>query len=169
MPKFQLLYLLIQKPILNIALIPLAVATNIVDFQSIVKILIYLFLIDLFTGIMASYFEWKKLPSKKDKWFFGTGEGFSSDKFKKCFVKLIIYFSAPLVMREFQNAFFIKNFKYEIISTASIDITTILVFVFCLNELYSIFNENLPKCGFNIFETIKNIVKIYKSTKKEIE
>jgi Bacteriophage holin family len=168
MPKFHLLYLIFKKPVLLLVLVPIVPISNIVDFYSIIKILTYLFILDLFTGICASYFDWKKIIDKKNKWFFGTGEGFSSNKFKKCFVKLIIYCFTPLVMREFQQGFKIKTFTYNIITTADIDLTTVLILLFCINELYSIFHENLPRCGFNIFETIRNIFQIYKSTKKEI-
>lgn len=145
-----------------------AIAVNVVDLWSAVNILFILFLGDLFTGILASYFDWKK-KSINDKWFFGKGEGFSSDEFKKAFVKLIIYFGAPLVVQKFQMIFMIKNFRYESISNGEIGIATFLILIFCLNEGYSIFHENLPRCGFNLFGIIKNLIGVYKDTKKEIE
>lgn len=168
-PKFKLLAMLLKKPLLLFATIPIAVVTPEIDLQSVVKVLFYLFVLDFITGLCASYFDWKKDETKKDKWFFGKGEGFSSDKFKKMFVKLIVYAGGPLIINEFQKVFFIKSFRYEIISEASIDIATFLVFLFCLNEGYSIFHENLPKCGFNIFSLAKKLIGIYKETKNDLK
>lgn len=168
-PNFTLLKNIISNPFIGlVAIPPTVVAVQVVNLWSAIYILGILFLVDLSTGILASYFDWKKKKGN-DIWFFGKGEGFSSDKFKKAFVKLIIYFGAPLVMQRFQEVFMIRNFRYESIMSADIGIATALILLFCLNEGYSIFHENLPRCGFNIFSIIKNIIGIYKDTKKEID
>ena len=170
MPKFSLLLGLFQKPWIGVnVLVPTLVVVPVVDFWGAVFLLVILFSVDLVTGLLASYFEWKVLPNKSEKWFFGKGEGFSSDKFKKMFVKLMIYLGTPLVVQHFQELFMIKNFKYETISNAEISIATFLILIFCLNEGFSIFHENLPKCGFNLWERIKKMIGFYKDAKKEIE
>lgn len=172
LPKFSLLIELIKKPMLAFFVITPTVPTAIVvDIVSASYLLGYLFIGDLVSGILASYFVWKK-SDRKDKWFFGKGEGFSSDKFKKMFVKLMVYTGTPLLINKFQSTFLIKNISYKSISDAEIDIATFLILLFILNEGYSIFHENLPKCGFNLWERAKKlyqaIIKI-KSAIKEIK
>lgn len=162
-PKFTFL----TNPTTLILAVPTVAIIPVVDLMSAVTILFWLFITDLITGVLASYFDWKK-SAPKDKWFFGKGEGFSSDKFKKCFVKAIVYAGAPLVINKFQTVFMIKNFKYESVSNAEIGIATFLILIFCLNEGYSIFHENLPRCGINIFDIIKKVVGVYKDTKKDL-
>lgn len=167
-PKFSFCLELFQKPPVAIASIATAVAVSpIVDFWGAVYLLGYFFIGDLITGILASYFTWKKDRKKEEKWFFGNGEGFSSDKFKKMFVKLMIYLGAPCVLQYFQNTFKIHNIKYSPVSDAEFTIATVLILIFCLNEGFSIFHENLPKCGFNLWQSIKKLVGFYKEAKKE--
>lgn len=169
LPKFTLLLEMFTKPIFGlIAITPVIAATPIVDFWSAVHLLKWLFIGDLITGLGASYLEWKK-GKKKDRWFFGKGEGFSSDKFKKMFVKIIVYCATPIAMFKLQTTFAIKNIKYETIMDAEMNISTALILLFCLNEGFSIFHENLPKCGFNLWERVRKMIGFYKEVKKEIE
>lgn len=168
-PKFTFCIELFQNPSIAITSISSAVIVSpVVDFWSSVYLLGFFFLGDLVTGIMASYFEWKKEPGKTDKWFFGKGEGFSSDKFKKMFVKLMIYLGAPCMLQYFQSIFKIHNLKYAVVSDAEFTVATALILVFCLNEGFSIFHENLPKCGFNLWQSIKKMIGFYKEAKKEL-
>jgi hypothetical protein len=169
LPKFTLLGILFKKPaLLLITVAPTIVVAPVIDFKKTAWILLYLFLGDLFTGVYASYLDWKKKENKTDKWFFGKGEGFSSDKFKKMGVKGVIYLAFPYFMLKFQETFMIKNLKYETISDAEFTLPTAIILVFCINEGFSIFHENLPRCGFNLFERIKKIAKVFYSTKKSI-
>jgi hypothetical protein len=169
MPKFSLIFEFFNKPIIGmIALIPTVAVVPVVDFYGAVCILGMLFVGDLITGILASYFTWKVKVDKVEKWFFGKGEGFSSDKFKKMFVKLMIYLGTPFVVQKFQETFRLHNFRYETISDAEFSIATLLIIVFCLNEGFSIFHENLPVCGFNLWERIKKMIGFYKEVKTEI-
>jgi hypothetical protein len=62
----------------------------------------------------------------------------------------------------------LKNFRYENFSHAEFELATIALIVFCLNEGFSIFHENLPKCGFNLWHRIKKMIGFYKEVKKEI-
>lgn len=169
MPKFALLAKLTNNALIFFTAVPAAVvAVKVVDFWSSVTALVVMFIADFATGLMASYFDWKK-SAVKDKWFFGRGEGFSSDKFKKMFAKLIIYLGTPLAVHKFQSTYMIRNFRYETISEAEFGIATFLILIFCANEGYSIFHENLPRCGINVFNLFKRVFSLYKSTKKEIE
>ena len=170
MPKFSLLFGLFQNPLIGLnILLPTLVVVPVVDFWGAVWLLMTLFCVDLITGILASYFEWKKLPDKNEKYFFGKGEGFSSDKFKKMFIKLLIYLGTPILVEHFEKIFMIKHFSYKTFSDAEISIATFLILVFCLNEGFSIFHENLPKCGFNFWEQIRKMIGFYKEAKKEIQ
>lgn len=169
LPKFTLLGILFKKPaLLLITVAPTIIVAPVIDFKKTAWILLYLFIGDLVSGMLASYFEWKKKPIKTDRWFFGKGEGFSSDKFKKMGVKGVIYLAFPYFMLKFQETFMIKNLKYEAISDAEFTLPTAIILVFCINEGFSIFHENLPKCGFNLFDRIKKIAKAFYSTKKSI-
>lgn len=169
LPKFTLFIEMFTKPIIAIAtVIPVLITAPIVDFWGAVSILKWLFLGDLVTGLYGSYYVWRK-SDRKERWFFGKGEGFSSDKFKKMFVKIIVYGLTPKVMFDLQATFAIKNIKYETFMDAEMNIPTALILLFCLNEGFSIFHENLPKCGFNLWEQIKKMIGFYKEIKQEIE
>lgn len=171
LPKFSLLAKLTTKPLVFLLVtIPTATvaALPVVDIESAKTLLMWLFFGDLASGVLASYFDWKK-TNKKDKWFFGKGEGFSSDKFKKMFVKGSVYLGFPLLVVKFQETFMIKNIKYESISDAEIGIATFCILIFCLNEGYSIFHENLPRCGFNIFDRVKKMFDLFRKTKADTQ
>lgn len=171
LPKFTFLGLLFKKPVVLLSTVPAVVAvkiTNVVRFESVAWILFWLFVADWVTGVLASYFEWKGKGNKKDEWFFGNGEGFSSDKFKKMIFKGIAYAGLPLILIRFQHVLMLKNFKYERLSDAEFEWATIAILVFCMNEGFSIFHENLPKCGFNLWERIKKMIGFYKDFKNKI-
>lgn len=169
MPKFTLLTFFIEKPISIFLIAPPIMIAPAVDFYGAVTILVVLFLSDFVTGVLASYFDWKKDENKKERWFFGKGEGFSSDKFKKMFVKGIVYLAFPYFLLKFQEVFMIKNVKYETLSTAEFDLATLCILIFCMIEGFSIVHENLPRCGINIFSIIKKMLGMYKETKNELE
>lgn len=151
-----------------ITVIPAIPIVNVVDLVKVVHILIALWVIDLSTGLTASYFEWRK-KTTRGKYFFGVSGGFSSDKFKKSFVKGIIYAAFPLIVLKFQQTFLIKNISLAQITDSQIDITTICILIFCANEIFSIFWENLPKCGLNVPQAIKNLIIGVKTIKDEIK
>jgi phage-related holin len=155
-----------------ITVLPVIPIVNVVDLVKVVHILIALWIIDLGTGLIASYFSWLK-NAPKGKYFFSVSGsisgGFSSDKFKKSFVKGIIYAAFPLIVLKFQQTFLIKNISFKQITDSQVDITTICILIFCANEIFSIFWENLPKCGVNIPKTIKNLILGVKDISKEKE
>lgn len=169
LPKFSLIALFFKKPILIIPAVPVvAVATIVVDFETMYIILGWFFVVDLATGLWASYCRWKK-SDHQDRWFFGRGnEGFSSDKAKQMGVKAAIYLVVPLALIRLQTVLYLKNFKYDRISDAEFELGTIAIIVFCLIEGFSIFHENLPDCGFNFWKKIKNMIGVYKEIKNEI-
>lgn len=170
LPKFGIISEAIKNPIILTGIAPVIALSPIVDFRDVVFILIWLFIVDLFSGLAASYFVWKK-TALKGKWFFGQSQGFSSDKFKKCFVKGIVYGGFPLIVFKFQQVFLIKNISLKAVTDSQMDITTIFLLLFCANEFFSIFWENLPKCGLNLPKGIRDfcigVKDIAKETKEE--
>lgn len=170
LPKFTLFIEMFTKPIIGIVTVtPVIITAPIVDFWGAVTLLKWLFAADLASGLYGSYCEWKKSDKKSERWFFGKGEGFSSDKFKKMFVKIIVYCTTPIAMFKLQETFLIKNIKYESVMDAEMNIPTALILLFCLNEGFSIFHENLPKCGFNLWERIKKMLGFVREAKNEIQ
>ena len=164
LPSFPLVSLITKSPIagaITLTTTATVASTNTIDIIHAFYILAAFFVADSVTGITAAYFEWRKTP-RKDKWFFGKGEGFSSDKFKKMFVKIIVYLGTPLILQQFQKVFLIRNFKYEQVTDGEITLATGFILLFCLNEGYSIFHENLPKCGFSLYDQIRKILGLRK-------
>lgn len=168
-PKFSLIAEFINHPFIGmLAVTPTIAITPVVDFTKAFVILAILFCTDFVTGTLGSYFTWQEKEDKTDTWFFGKGEGFSSDKFKKTFVKGSVYLGFPLLVNKFQEIFLMKNVKVAWLTEAELNFATFFILVFCAIEGYSIFHENLPKCGFNLFKFIKNILGLYKEIKTDI-
>lgn len=167
LPKFSLLVVFFEKPILLISTLPVIAVAQVVSYEGVWTLLKWFFIADLLTGLLASFYEWKK-SDHKDRWFFGKGEGFSSDKAKKMGVKLAVYLAVPQMLINLQKTLLLKNFKYSTISDAEFELATIVVLFFCAIEGFSIFHENLPKCGFDLWKSIKKMIGFYKEAKKEI-
>lgn len=170
LPKFMLLPFLAKKPIwLSISVPAIVTVPLVVDFIELCYILFWMFTVDLITGIFASYCLWKKTPRTKDKWFFGKGEGFSSKKAKGSFIKALVYIGLPYLIMKFQILLSLKNVKYETFSDSEFELASLAVIAFCLVEGFSIFHENLPKCGFNIWTSFKKMIGFYKEVKTEFK
>lgn len=169
LPKFTLITIIVKKPLLLLPIVPVvAAATIVVDFEGMLIVLFWFFIADLASGLYASYCRWKK-SDHVDRWFFGRGkEGFSSDKAKQMGIKAAIYIIVPLALIRLQEVLYIKNLKYDTISEAEFQFGTIAIILFCLIEGFSIFHENLPDCGFNLWQSIKKMIGFYKEAKKEI-
>jgi hypothetical protein len=168
LPKFTLLSLLFKKPILILTGVPAIVAVSqVVSYEGVWYLFCWFFIGDLLTGLLASFYEWKK-SDHNDRWFFGKGEGFSSDKAKKMGIKLAVYLFVPQLLVNLQKTLLLKNFKYSTISDAEFELATIVVLFFCAIEGFSIFHENLPKCGFDLWKSIKKMIGFYKEVKTEI-
>ena len=168
LPKFSFLLFAIKKPIVLILTAPVVVVlSQVVSFEGVFQILGWMCLGDLVTGLYGSFCTWKK-SDHKDRWFFGKGEGFTSDKAKKMGVKIAVYLSVPLLLIHLQKTLLLKNFKYESFSDAEFEWATAILILFCLIEGFSIFHENLPKCGFNLWKSVKKMIGFYKEFKNEI-
>lgn len=168
LPKFTLLSIFIKKPFLIIVSVPAITAVSqVVSYGSIWFIFWWFFIGDLLTGLLASFYEWKK-SDHKERWFFGKGEGFSSDKAKKMGIKLAVYLLVPQLLVNLQKTLLLKNFKYSTISDAEFELATIVVLFFCAIEGFSIVHENLPKCGIDLWGSLKKMIGFVKEVKSEI-
>ena len=168
LPKFKLLSIFLKKPVLLMAGVPAIVAVaQVVSYEKVWSLLAWFFIADLITGLLCSYFEWKN-SDHQDKWFFGKGEGFSSDRAKKMGVKLAVYLAVPEMIINLQKTLLLKTFKYSTVSDAEFELATCVVLFFCAIEGFSIFHENLPKCGFDLWKAIKKMIGFYKEVKTEI-
>ena len=165
LPNFSMFSMFVEKPITMLSVVPAALAVPVIDLYEAATVLAILFVADFITGLLASYYEWKKKPIKKDNFFFGKGEGFSSDKFKKMFVKGMVYLGFPLFFIKFQSVFKIKSFGIKTVSEAQLDLVTIIIIIFCGNELFSIVRENLPRMGIDLIARLKNFLKEFNSIK----
>ena len=110
LPKFSLLVLFTEKPLLIMTTIPVIAVSQVVSYEAVWYLLIWFFLSDLVTGLLASYYEWVA-SDHTERWFFGKGEGFSSDKAKKMGVKLAVYLAVPQMLINLQKTLLLKNFK----------------------------------------------------------
>jgi len=168
-PKLTLLAIFVKKPATFVAVLPATIAVStVVSYDAVWTLFWWFFIGDLISGLGGSYCEWKK-SNHKERWFFGKGEGFSSDKAKKMGVKLIVYLLVPQLLINLQTTLHLKNFKYARISDAEFELATCVVLFFCLIEGFSIFHENLPKCGFDLWKSVKKMIGFYKEIKNEIK
>ncbi|MEN9907139.1 MAG: hypothetical protein RLZZ540_280 [Bacteroidota bacterium] len=169
LPKFTLLAIMIKNPVSLVIVMPATIAVSkVISYESVWYLLVWFFVSDLVTGLLASYYQWKE-SDHKDRWFFGKGEGFTSDKAKKMGVKLAVYLLVPQLLINLQTTLLLKNFKYSRISDAEFELATCVVLFFCLIEGFSIFHENLPKCGFDLWKSVKKMIGVYKEIKNEFK
>ena len=83
----------VKKPIIVIPAIGIIELSNI---QMALALFFVLLFFDFFTGVLASYTEWKKL-GKKTKFFKDGKDGFTSEKWRLSLVKTITYLTLMLL------------------------------------------------------------------------
>lgn len=159
----------IKKPAVIIPTIGIIELSNT---QLALCLLFFLLSMDYFTGVYASWINYKK---ENGKGFFKDSEnGFSSEKWQQSVTKAITYFLFILLTYAIQHIFQIKSFDSEYSHIKGITITLFAIAISCGIEFYSIFFENLPKAGFDIekefmklFDKAKSIFKKVKNFKDE--
>lgn len=137
----------------------------IVDVKLSIAILFIVMIFDFITGIAASLVEKKKVEKvnpelKSESWI-------SSEKLKRSGGKFFLYASTILLAYLIEKVFFVKSFSVKF-TDAQLTITVSVVLWWIAVELYSIFKENLPRAGFDIFAKLSAIIKVFKSTKNQI-
>ena len=136
----------VKKPIVIIPAIGIIELSNI---QMSLALFFVLLFFDFFTGVLASYTEWKKL-GKNTKFFKDRKDGFTSEKWRLSLVKTITYLALILLVYLTEKTFQIKPFELQYTEIKLVTITLIAIAISCGIEFYSIFFENLPKAGFDI-------------------
>jgi hypothetical protein len=146
-----------------------ALSFTINNYHLMVLLLLFLFAADYFTGVLASWVQWKKV-NKEGSFFRGENAGFSSDRWRLTLVKAITYFLFVISSKCIEFIFMIKPFAVSWIDH-EITMTFIGLAISCAIEIYSIFWENLPKAGFSIWGKVKKIIsqiKEIKNTTKDL-
>ena len=148
----------IKKPSVIIPTIGIIELSNI---QLGLWLLFFLLSMDYFTGVYASWINYKKENGKR--FFKDSQNGFSSKLWKQSVTKVITYFLFILLTYAIEYIFQIKSFTSNY-SDLKITITLFAIAISCGIEFYSIFFENLPRAGFDIenrflklFNKIKSI------------
>lgn len=130
-------------------------------------LLLILMALDFATGVLASWNIWHNSKVKSNFWKYG----FSSKRVRLSLVKSITYFLFIICSFGIEYIFKVKSFGVTSYSDHEITLTFIAITLSCAIEFYSIFFENLPKAGFDIWEKLKLIaakVKSGVSTVKDI-
>lgn len=127
------------------------------------------FVIDFVTGILASWVEFKKVPPLVP----ASGKRYliQSSKLRMSAVKFISYALFILCAWLIESVFVLKEIPAGHISLQNFTLTTIIIALCCVIELYSIFFENIKRMGFDIIQNIKKISSsgwdVYKSVKDD--
>ena len=136
----------VKKPIIVIPAIGIIELSNI---QMALALFFVLLFFDFFTGVLASYTEWKKL-GKKTKFFKDRKDGFTSENWRLSLVKTITYLTFMLLVYLTEKTFQIKPIELQYTEIKLVTFTLIAIAISCCIEFYSIFFENLPRAGFSI-------------------
>jgi len=141
-------------------------------FQYTLILLGVLFVADFATGIMASYFEFKKAKQVTPE---DGGLFIQSQKLRLSGAKLISYGLGIIVAYWIEFIFINGDFKISN-SIKNLTLSTIVAMFFCSIEIYSIFFENFKRMGFDllakfkkIFSTGVEIVDTIKNTNEKTE
>ena len=135
--------------------------------QLAMLLLLILMAVDFLTGVLASWSFWKASKIGSSFWKYG----FSSSKVRLSIAKCVTYFLFIILSYGIEIIFRIKSFGSNAYTDHEITLTLIAIALSCAIEFYSIFFENLPKAGFDIWEKLKDIaakIKIGVTTVKDI-
>ncbi|MFC4163995.1 phage holin family protein [Epilithonimonas zeae] len=147
----------IKKPSV---LIPAVGVVSLSNFEKAFFLLLILMLADYVTGIMASWNQWEK--SDKTTKFWNTG--FTSEKTRLSIIKSVTYFLFIILTYGIEIIFKIKSFGSNQYTEHEVTLTLVAIAISCAIEFYSIFFENLPKAGFDIWNYLKKMTGKAKKT-----
>lgn len=123
---------------------------------------------DFITGVLASWNLWKKSKIESNFWKYG----FSSSRIRLSIAKSVTYFLLILCTYWIEVIFRIKSFGSNSYTDHELTLSLLAIAFACSIEFYSIFFENLPKAGFDIWGYFKKIiakVKVGVTTIKDID
>lgn len=154
----------VKKPAIIVPAIGLVTVT---DSQLGIMLLLALMTTDFITGVLASWCLWKDSKIESNFWKYG----FSSLRVRKSVVKSVTYFLFIMCSYGMEMIFKIKSFGSNSYTDHEVTLTLCTIAIACAIEFYSIFFENLPKAGFDIWEKLKAIadkIKVGVTTVKDI-
>lgn len=131
-------------------------AVGLMSFSSLqlgMFLLLILMAIDFAAGVLASWNIWHNSKVESNFWKYG----FSSSRVRLSLVKSITYFLFIICSFFIEIIFKVKSFGVTAYSDHEITLTLIAIALSCAIEFYSIFFENLPKAGFDIWQKLKLI------------
>lgn len=114
---------------------------------------------DFITGVLASWNLWKNSKIESNFWKYG----FSSSRIRLSIAKSVTYFLFIICSYGIEVIFRIKSFGSNAYTDHDLTLTLLAIAVACSIEFYSIFFENLPKAGFDIWSYFKKITSKIKS------
>ncbi|AZA90914.1 Holin family [Chryseobacterium nakagawai] len=128
-------------------------------------LLIGLMAADFITGVLASWNMWKNSKIESNFWKYG----FSSSRIRLSIVKSVTYFLFILCTYGIEVIFRVKSFGKNGYTDHELTLSLFAVAIACSIEFYSIFFENLPKAGFDIWSYFKKITAKIKSGIKTVK
>jgi len=140
----------VKKPTI---LIPAVGLISFSGCQLAMFLLMILMAVDFCTGVLASWNIWHNSKVESNFWKYG----FSSSRVRLSLVKSITYFLFIICSFFIEYIFKVKSFGVTSYSDHEITLTLIAIGLSCAIEFYSIFFENLPKAGFDIWDKLKMI------------
>ena len=144
------------KPLAAVACVPVMIPPAMSTPIKALILLAIFFILDFLTGIGASYVEFKKsLPVLP-----GSGKRYvlSSSKMRLSVVKFITYGLAALIARGMEWVFIPGEFEPNE-NLNKMTLTTIVIGICCVIEVYSILFENVKRMGFDLIQKVKQIYK----------
>lgn len=157
-----------SKPAGMAMLVPVLVMPEITTTVKALYLLLLLMVADFFTGVIASYIEFKKSVPVTP----GSGKRYviQSSLLILSGVKFIIYGSASLIAAGIEWVFIAQEFEPHK-ALKKLTLTAIVIGFFCVVEVYSIVMENFKRMGFDVLEVVKKMFKsgrdIYKTVKDD--
>ena len=160
---YLLKFKLVTKPLFLAIAVPSVAVTMISDSSEAIYFLLGALFVDFVTGICASYLTAKSLNPVVT-----FRQVISSEKLRKSIVKTATYFIIVLAVFEIDRVLKLRPIKFQSISDVHFTFTFITI-GFCIAiELWSIFMENLPLCGFDIVDRLRSVFTGVKKIKNEI-
>ncbi|AKK73771.1 hypothetical protein OK18_15205 [Chryseobacterium gallinarum] len=122
-------------------------------------LLLGLMTVDFITGVLASWNMWKNSKIQSNFWRYG----FSSSRIRLSIIKSVTYFFFIICSYGIEVIFRIKSFGSNNYTDHDLTLSLVSIAIACAVEFYSIFFENLPRAGFDIWSYFKKITAKIKS------
>ncbi|MGG7468674.1 phage holin family protein [Chryseobacterium arthrosphaerae] len=122
-------------------------------------LLLGLMALDFVTGVLASWNIWKSSKIESNFWKYG----FSSSRIRLSIAKSVTYFLLIICSYGIEVIFRIKSFGSNNYTDHELTLSLLAIAFSCSIEMYSIFFENLPKAGFDIWNYFKKMASKIKS------